>query len=93
MVKNISNPLTGEVGLKTYEKNATWDTCFGKIASNYEECRAECTGIYLCLETFSFKTAVFTRPILMTKCQNLTFSFLTESDETSLTNTSLSFLV
>lgn len=50
LVKTLRNPLTGEMGLSTYPENATWDTSFGKIASNYEECRAECTGIYLCLE-------------------------------------------
>lgn len=50
-IKTIPNPLTGEVGsLTTYPKNGTWDSTFGKIASNYEECRAECCGIYLCLE-------------------------------------------
>jgi dipeptidyl-peptidase III len=50
-LKTIPNPLTGEVGsLTTYPKNGTWDSTFGKIASNYEECRAECCGIYLCLE-------------------------------------------
>jgi dipeptidyl-peptidase III len=51
LVKTLTNPLTGEVGgLSTYPENSTWDTSFGKIASNYEECRAECTGIYLCLQ-------------------------------------------
>lgn len=50
-LKTVKNPLTGSVGdLSTYAENATWDTSFGKVASNYEECRAECTGIYLCLQ-------------------------------------------
>lgn len=50
-IKDIVNPLTGQTGsLTTYGKNASWDSTFGKIASNYEECRAECAGIYLCLE-------------------------------------------
>jgi len=33
-----------------YDEGSTWDSAFGKIASPYEECRAECCGIYLCLE-------------------------------------------
>mmetsp|Transcript_39801 Transcript_39801/g.58144 ORF Transcript_39801/g.58144 Transcript_39801/m.58144 type:complete len:457 (-) Transcript_39801:64-1434(-) len=33
-----------------YDEGTTWDSTFGKIASPYEECRAECSGIYLCLE-------------------------------------------
>eukprot|EP00929_Paragymnodinium_shiwhaense_P047766 TRINITY_DN24224_c0_g1_i1.p1 TRINITY_DN24224_c0_g1~~TRINITY_DN24224_c0_g1_i1.p1 ORF type:complete len:756 (+),score=194.70 TRINITY_DN24224_c0_g1_i1:83-2350(+) len=33
-----------------YEANSTWDSTFGKLASSYEECRAECCGIYLSLE-------------------------------------------
>eukprot|EP01063_Lacrimia_lanifica_P006041 TRINITY_DN13631_c0_g1_i1.p1 TRINITY_DN13631_c0_g1~~TRINITY_DN13631_c0_g1_i1.p1 ORF type:complete len:775 (+),score=339.75 TRINITY_DN13631_c0_g1_i1:22-2346(+) len=33
-----------------YADGATWDSTFGKAASPYEECRAECSGIYLSLE-------------------------------------------
>jgi len=40
-------PITGPF----YAAGATWDTTFGKIASQYEECRAESAGIYLCLES------------------------------------------
>lgn len=45
------HPLTGKpIDGPFYAKGATWDTTFGKLASAYEECRAECSGIYLCLE-------------------------------------------
>jgi dipeptidyl-peptidase-3 len=48
---SVVNPLTGQpVSGPYYSGGATWDTKFGKVASPYEECRAECSGIYLCLE-------------------------------------------
>jgi dipeptidyl-peptidase-3 len=33
-----------------YPEGSTWDSTFAKMASQYEECRAECSGLWLCLE-------------------------------------------
>jgi dipeptidyl-peptidase III len=44
------HPLTGQpITGPFYASGATWGSTFGKIAPTYEECRAECTGLYLCL--------------------------------------------
>jgi len=54
LAAKIPNPIDGKEGEAVtgpfYPAGSTWDTLFGKIASNYEECRAECCGIYLCME-------------------------------------------
>ena len=45
------HPVTGEpVTGPFYSEGATWGSTFGKISPTYEECRAECTGLFLCLE-------------------------------------------
>jgi dipeptidyl-peptidase-3 len=93
LVKTIRNPLSGVVGdISTYPENATWDTSFGKIASNYEECRAECTGIYLCLqpsilEVFGHSTPeaqsdiIYINWLLMVRAGVVALEFYTPSTE------------
>jgi len=50
--EGVVHPLTGECPIEGpfYPKGATWGSTFGKISPTYEECRAECCGLYLCLE-------------------------------------------
>eukprot|EP00127_Corallochytrium_limacisporum_P000695 Clim_evm14s23 gene=Clim_evmTU14s23 len=45
--KDIVHPLTQGKLTQAYKKNESFDAKFSSVASTWEECRAECVGIYL----------------------------------------------
>lgn len=48
-VEKVINPLTNSKVTAWYEEGDTYDSKFTSLGSAYEECRAECVGLYLSL--------------------------------------------
>ncbi|XP_031572146.1 dipeptidyl peptidase 3-like [Actinia tenebrosa] len=48
-IESVKHTETGEKIQSWYTEGENWYTKFADISSSYEECRAECVGIYLCL--------------------------------------------
>lgn len=58
--ESVVNPETNQKITECYSEGETWDSKFSVISSSYEECRAECVGIYLCLSTDALRIFGFT---------------------------------
>lgn len=49
-IESVMHTETGEKITSWYTDGETWYTRFAALSSSYEECRAECVGIYLCTD-------------------------------------------
>ena len=59
--ENLINPLTGDKISSFYQPGESYDSVFTTMGSSYEECRAECVAMHLCLapgvtEIFGFRS-------------------------------------
>lgn len=54
------DPLTKKEITSWYEDSESYDSQFGSLGSAFEECRAECVGLYLCLDPSVVKIFGFT---------------------------------
>lgn len=45
--EKVTDMLTGKKVTSWYKPGESWDSVFSQISSTYEECRAECVGLYL----------------------------------------------
>ena len=42
------DPFSGAAITRGYKEGETWSSVFTALSNTYEECRAECVGLYLC---------------------------------------------
>lgn len=47
--QGLEHPLLGGAIESWYKEGETWSSVFNTLANTYEECRAECVGLYLCI--------------------------------------------
>eukprot|EP01101_Sappina_pedata_P006732 TRINITY_DN3430_c0_g1_i1.p1 TRINITY_DN3430_c0_g1~~TRINITY_DN3430_c0_g1_i1.p1 ORF type:complete len:720 (-),score=332.05 TRINITY_DN3430_c0_g1_i1:73-2169(-) len=68
---DLIDPTTGKPIASFYLPGQTYSSVFAEIASSFEECRAECVGIFLCmnrdvLKIFGFADEAMAKKILYT---------------------------